>query len=768
MFTFDKTGFPLLFIPDLAIEVHLLPVSKAQFERFIAEQLGGQWAGTSEAAASTGEREDLFMTGVLPEEALAFARWLGEGFDLPSLDEWRAIYRALERQPLALGQPALQLAGGPAKTILEQLVRQVQSGSLLDLALMRGGVLEWVRQGEGNWLGRGQPRHIFLPNLFNPLSERDDQIRPVQLKRSRYFGFRLIRRNRKPTPNVAVTVQAGQHIFTSVEKEQSPHGKEGFQTLFYTQPALSKSEAEDIETRLVYFLSDTKPIDRLFFSISSGKVIVSQIVPLPEADRFGRRGRYLAHSLAFTAESFVQLGADPFSVFEHFPLITDVPTALRSGDPRTGNMGIVVRALDVQPTQQIQAAQGWPAAELKRLSLLALQAGRLAHDRSAVALVGQPEEIQSALQAAFLAVPGSLRLRCTFDTYFYRCNLASTYYWAVGLPEAPNDPRLVVVDARSRQLVTDTPLSPQTAYERWVVEQLETENLAWVAHWKDYAFAVCEWLDGRGDCHTPLVEEAPLDVIDSTFLANASQVQALLHNKLLRDGLLSPGLVECVAEQVQRRMRPVEHYRRLRQGFERSQLAELLYQLYKEQAFQSPPTEQLQELGALVDKVELPALRALYASWSGQRPRLRRELEHLGQEEYREFVQLALHAGLVDDPLALLVPRRGSPFLDIYLASGELPVHGLAALVQALLAGRETDSLARLAAYVPEQPAEELHAMQRAIGKRPDIPPAFRQALDEALRALPPDGAPFRNGVPANFWQSVLKRPGENERDERG
>jgi hypothetical protein len=761
VFTFDKTGFPLLLIPDLAIEVHLLPVSKAQFDSFIVEQLGGRWAGASEAAASTGEREDLFMTGVLPDEALAFAHWLGEGFDLPSLDEWRAIYRALERQPLVLGQPALQLAAGPAKLILGQIMQQVQSGSLVDLSLMRGGILEWVRHGEGNWLGRGQPRHAFLPNLFNPLSERDDQIRPVQLKRSRYFGFRLIRRNRKPAPNAAATVQAGQHIFTSVEKEQSPHGKEGFQTLFYTQAALSRSEAEDIEARLVYFLSDTEPIDRLFFSIPSGKVVLSQIVPLPEADRFGRRGRYLAHSLAFTAEAFLQLGADPFAVFEHFPLITDVPTALGSGDSRTGNVGMLVRALAAQPAPQVQSAQGWSAAELKRLSLLALQAGRLAHERSAVALVGQPEEIQSALQAAFLAVPTPLRLRCTFDTYFHRCNLASTYYWAVGLPEAPNDPRLIVVDAHARQIVTDLPLSPQTAYERWAVEQLKAENLAWVAHWKDYAFAVCQWLDGRGDCHTPLVEEAPLDIIDATFLANASQVKALLHSKLLRDGLLSPGLVECVAEQIYRRMRPIEHYRRLRQGLERSQLAELLYQGYKEQAFQPPPPEQLQELGALVDKVELPALRALYAAWSGQHPRLRRELEHLGQDEYREFVQIALPAGLVDDPLVLLVPRRGTSFLDLYLASGQLPVHGLAALVQALLAARETDCLARLAAYIPGQPAAELRAMQKAAGKRPDIPSTFRQALDEALRALPPE-APL-NGVPANFWQSVLGRPGEDE-----
>ncbi len=63
------------------------------------------------------EQERLFITGLWPDEALAFARWLGEGFDLPTLAEWRAIYAALKRaalpppppppaEPLATSLPA--------------------------------------------------------------------------------------------------------------------------------------------------------------------------------------------------------------------------------------------------------------------------------------------------------------------------------------------------------------------------------------------------------------------------------------------------------------------------------------------------------------------------------------------------------------------------------------------------------------------------------------------------------------------------------------
>ena len=36
-FSYDRIGFPLIVVPDVGIEMHLLPVTKVQFERFIAE-----------------------------------------------------------------------------------------------------------------------------------------------------------------------------------------------------------------------------------------------------------------------------------------------------------------------------------------------------------------------------------------------------------------------------------------------------------------------------------------------------------------------------------------------------------------------------------------------------------------------------------------------------------------------------------------------------------------------------------------------------------
>jgi hypothetical protein len=201
LLTFDRTNFPLLAIEDLDLEMHLLPVTKTQFEQFVAdsgplelaryEKLLALNPAVPPAKFSAKERERLFITGILPTEAHAFAHWLGEGFDLPTVAEWRAIYAVLRVTSLPRHDLAAELADSPAGAILARLTRQTLSQLMLDISLMRGGLVEWVRQGQ-SWVGLGAPRPQFQPNLWDPLSHEIKPLRPGE--RLRYFGFRLIRR----------------------------------------------------------------------------------------------------------------------------------------------------------------------------------------------------------------------------------------------------------------------------------------------------------------------------------------------------------------------------------------------------------------------------------------------------------------------------------------------------------------------------------------------------------------------------------------------
>ena len=101
----DRTGYPVLALPECGLSAHLLPVAKRQFERFLAEP-GGYGDAWYEALLNVSPRlaladatpagyELLFASGLFPAEAGEFARWLGDGFELPRADDWREIYCAL-------------------------------------------------------------------------------------------------------------------------------------------------------------------------------------------------------------------------------------------------------------------------------------------------------------------------------------------------------------------------------------------------------------------------------------------------------------------------------------------------------------------------------------------------------------------------------------------------------------------------------------------------------------------------------------------------
>ena len=198
---FDRTNFPLIAVEELGIEAHLLPVTKWQFEQFIAE--AGEVSRSRyhhmlrlnpailPEQFTADNREQLFVTGIFPKEAQAFAHWLGEGFDLPTIKEWRAIYGALRKTLPPRHDLSAELVKGVASAILEKLSDQLSPRFMLDLALMREGVVEWVHH-DPTWVGLGAPRPQFHPNLWDPLNH---EVSPMRLdERLPYFGFRLVRR----------------------------------------------------------------------------------------------------------------------------------------------------------------------------------------------------------------------------------------------------------------------------------------------------------------------------------------------------------------------------------------------------------------------------------------------------------------------------------------------------------------------------------------------------------------------------------------------
>jgi len=197
----DRTGFPLITVPDLGVEMQLLPLTKLQVADWLATStpFGDAWYDTVLAInpdipcsqCSAANRERLFLTGLLPAEVLVVAQWLGDGFDVPTVELWRALYDRLAMEVAPSWDSVVQLGIGPARHVLAALAQHLQPTTLVELALLHGGLIEWVRHGQ-SWVGLGAPRPQFYPNVFDP---RVDVVRPLRAgERLAPFGMRLVRR----------------------------------------------------------------------------------------------------------------------------------------------------------------------------------------------------------------------------------------------------------------------------------------------------------------------------------------------------------------------------------------------------------------------------------------------------------------------------------------------------------------------------------------------------------------------------------------------
>jgi len=217
----DRTGFPFLTLRSCSVAVQMLPVTKVQWERYLAasHSFGDAWYEqllrvNPRCSYTQFQPPDicrLFATGILAEEALAFASWLGPGWTLPSVELWRRMYGVLSgievNRAFLQSIPEQQFSRAALATV-RGLIRHRQPKNLVDLTLFSGGVVEWVRE-DGAWAGLGQPPPELGGILRDPLA--GPPVRPLKPQsRLAYFGFRLVRPfNTGPQP---AAEQAGMKI----------------------------------------------------------------------------------------------------------------------------------------------------------------------------------------------------------------------------------------------------------------------------------------------------------------------------------------------------------------------------------------------------------------------------------------------------------------------------------------------------------------------------------------------------------------------------
>jgi formylglycine-generating enzyme required for sulfatase activity len=220
IFRADRTGFPMVYIDELDAYLHWVPVTKLQFEQYLCAEPEGQHNGpwydqvlrlnprVAPDRVGHGNYWQSFVTGVVPDEAQAFARWCGEGYSVPTLDEWFVAYSLLRALPPTSiqGPESFSRAGAQLSARAYTLLSRLEAASsracvqvnyertTAHQMFLRLGVMEWVELNDqrSRWGGMGETTAQFHGNLFTPDHKQPSRPHQPESQRLHYFGFRLL------------------------------------------------------------------------------------------------------------------------------------------------------------------------------------------------------------------------------------------------------------------------------------------------------------------------------------------------------------------------------------------------------------------------------------------------------------------------------------------------------------------------------------------------------------------------------------------------
>jgi len=211
-------------------------------------------------------------------------------------------------------------------------------------------------------------------------------------------------------------VNAEQHVSGMLTSKQSPSGTAGYQTLSHTR-GLTQDEVRIIESLAQDASAREGKVKWQSYRLHSSRHVICRVVPIPEPDEFGRRGRFFTHSLIFNIDNEQQFDEALCDLLRPRNFFLSLEQILTSDTLKTGHLPPVALEVNGEWINEADALiRGWSGEQLHRLFLLTGDPRRLIETGEHVALVGSEEQILDALKVAFLLTPVAARRFCAFDT----------------------------------------------------------------------------------------------------------------------------------------------------------------------------------------------------------------------------------------------------------------------------------------------------------------------------------------------------------------
>jgi|SRR5215213_1284559 len=428
-------------------------------------------------------------------------------------------------------------------------------------------------------------------------------------------------------------ITCAQHIYGNLTTEQSPIRRRGYQTLFYTHGQLTPEAVRAIESRAQHRVTQGTTGKWQFYGLPQGLTVISYLAGVPEPDEFGRRGRYLAHSLLLDTANWRLTGSSPFSLMEPKYFCQTMQQVLALGNLKTGELAPAV--LEVTPHQTDRAvalAQQWNPDELWKLARLVCHPQGILQRGHFVSFVGNEQQIYEALKVAF-HLAAAPRLDCTFDTAAAGCSWRREInFWGQGFAEEREARTPFVVLAAEKKVRVPSDWSPpETPYEHWLKTQLTPRKLATIQRDQQGIYLMSSTLTGE----VTKTDQLPLISVEvQNDFAKANDAALMERIERLLPKPLPPYLVDTILARIGRSS--IARLQWLYRNPAGEGLGDILFDIFADWG-ESLTDEAQRSMTSVVSRHA--GLRLLFALWARNEREIHNSVSAMNPDEYRRSLQ---------------------------------------------------------------------------------------------------------------------------------